>query len=69
MENTFLIDLSVKYGLTDDKLSKVADMVYQLGYTDFDEEGAKRAANYICSMNLISRPAEEIVAELKRKGF
>jgi len=69
MENTFLIDLSVKYGLDDQDLSKVVDMCYQLGYEILDDKEFQRAANYICAMNLVSMPAEEIISEMKRKGF
>ena len=69
MEHKFLIDLSIKYGLDTGQISKVVDMIYQLGVTDIDSRGFKRIANYICEMNLIEMPAEELIEELKRKGF
>lgn len=69
MENKFLIDLSVKYGLDDQDISKVVDMCYQLDYESIEDREFQRAANYICSMNLLALPAEEIIAEMKRKGF
>jgi len=69
MENKVLIDLSVKYGLDDKKLAKVSDMCYQLGFDDLDSREFHRAATYICSMNLIDLPPEEIIEEMKRKGF
>jgi len=69
MENKFLIDLSVKYGLDDQKLSKVVDMCYQLGFYSIDEREFQRAANYMCSMKLLSMPAEDLLAEMKRKGL
>jgi len=69
MENRFLIDLSVKYGLDDQDVSKVVDMCYQLDYESLEDEGFQRAASYICSMNLLAFPPEEIIAEMKRKGF
>jgi hypothetical protein len=69
MENTFLIDLSVKFGLDDDQLSKVIDMCYQLDYTDIDDREFQRAATFMCTMNLVGLPAEELIAEMKRKGF
>lgn len=69
MENEFLIDISVKYGLDDKNLSKVVDMCYQLGFDEIDSREFQRAANYMCSMNLIGLPPEEIIEEMKRKGF
>lgn len=69
MENKFLIDLSVKYGLDDQALSKVVDMCYQLGYDRIEDRDFQRAANYICSMDLIGMPPEDLIAEMKRKGF
>lgn len=69
MENKFLIDLSVKYGLDDQKLSKVVDMCYQLGYNSIDDREFQRAAGYMCSMNLLDMPAEDLITEMKRKGF
>jgi len=69
MENRFLIDLSLKYGLDDQDLSKVVDMCYQLGYDDLNDKEFQRAANYMCSMNLVPMAAEELLAEMRRKGF
>jgi len=69
MENKFLINLSVKYGLDDQKLSKVVDMCYQLDYHVIDDREFQRAANYICKMNLVDMPPEDLLAEMKRKGF
>jgi SOS response regulatory protein OraA/RecX len=69
MENRFLLDMSIKYGLSDKDVSKVVDMVYQLGYDNIDDREFQRAANYLCSMNLVSLPPEEVLTEMKRKGF
>lgn len=69
MENRFLIDLSVKYGLDDHQITKVVDLCYQLGYDDLESRELQRAANYMCSMKLIALPSEEIIEEMKRKGF
>ncbi|MDD3862170.1 MAG: hypothetical protein PHP74_04785 [Candidatus Gracilibacteria bacterium] len=69
MENKFLLDMSIKYGLGDQEVSKVVDMVYQLGYDNIEDREFQRAANYLCSMNLVNLPAEEILMEMKRKGF
>jgi len=69
MENRFLLDMSIKYGLSDKDVSKVVDMVYQLGYDNIDDREFQRAANYLCSMNLIELPPEEVLTEMKRKGF
>lgn len=69
MENKFLIDISLKYGLDDKQLSKLTDMCYQLGYYDLDSRELQRAASYMCSMKLLALPAEELIEEMKRKGF
>jgi len=69
MENKFLIDISVKYGLADEQVSKIVDICYQLGYYELDSRELQRAANYICSMKMVDLPAEEIIEEMKRKGF
>lgn len=69
MENKFLLDLSVKYGLGDEQVSKTVDMVYQLGYDNIEDKDFQRAANYMCSMNLLNLPPEELLEEMKRKGF
>ena len=69
MENKFLIDLSIKYGLDDQSLSKVVDMCYQLDYNVIDDREFQRAATYICSMNLLKMPPEDLIEEMKRKGF
>jgi hypothetical protein len=69
MENKFLLDLSIKYGLGDEQVSKVVDMVYQLGYDDLSDTKFQRAANYLCTMNLVDLPPEELLNEMKRKGF
>lgn len=69
MENPFLIDLSVKFGLSTDEISKVVDMVYQAGFDDIDSKEFHRVANYICEAKLTEMPAEELIEELKRKGF
>ncbi|MBT3865442.1 hypothetical protein HOE67_03375 [Candidatus Peregrinibacteria bacterium] len=69
MENKFLIDLSVKYGLDDQQLSKVADMTYQLGHYEIKSREFQRAATYMCKMKLVDLPPEELLEEMKRKGF
>ena len=69
MENKFLIDLSIKYGLDSSQVSKVVDIVYQAGNQEVDSRGAKRVAGFICKMGLVDKPAEEIIEELKRKGL
>ncbi len=69
MENKFLIDLSVKYGVDDQHLSKVVDICYQLDYQDINDREFQRAANYICTMDLLHMPPEDLIAEMKIKGF
>lgn len=69
MENKVLIDLSVKYGLDSAQVSELANMVYQTGIRSLDDPKFKRVASYICEMNLLGQPDEEIIEELRRKGF
>lgn len=69
MENKYLIDLSLKYGLSAADVSKLVSIVYQVGVDDMDSEDFKRMANYICQAKLIETPAEELIEELKRKGI
>lgn len=69
MENKFLIDLSVKYGLDSTQVSKIVDIVYQSEITEIDSREGKRIASYVCEMGLIDKPAEEIMEELKLKGL
>ncbi len=67
MENKFLIDISIKYGLSSQQISKIVDMIYQCGIAEVDSREAQRIAKYICEMDLLEKPAEEILEELKRK--
>lgn len=69
MENKNLIDITVKYGLSDPDVSKLVDIVYQVGVQDLDSPEFKRIANYICEMKLMKKPLEEIIEELKLKGL
>ena len=69
MENTFLIDLSLKYGIDSAQVSKIVDIIYQCEIDQIDSREGMRIANYICEMNLIDKPAEEIMEELKLKGL
>lgn len=69
MENTFLIDLSIKYGLESSKISKIVDVIYQCGISEIDGREGQRIANYLCEMNLVGKPAEEIMEELRLKGL
>jgi|FLOH01.1.fsa_nt_gi hypothetical protein len=67
MENRFLIDLSVKYGLNSEAVSKIVSIIYQCGIPEVDSREAKRVGTYLCEMNLLETPNEEIIEELKRK--
>lgn len=69
MENPILIDLSIKYGLDTSEVSKIVNMIYQCNVSDLSSREAKRIANYICEMKLLSKSAEELIEELKRKGL
>ena len=69
MENKFLIDLSIKYGLDAAQVSKVVDMVYQCGIAEIDSRQGQRVAKYLCEMNLVDKPSEEVMEELRLKGL
>lgn len=69
MENRYLIDISLKYGLNAEDISKLVNMVYQAGVDDMESKEFKRVAQYICEAKLIEMPAEELIEELKRKGL
>lgn len=69
MENIVLIDLSVKYGLDSAQVSELANIVYQTGIRSLDDPKFKRVATYVCEMGLLGEPDEEILEELRRKGF
>jgi hypothetical protein len=69
MENEFLINLSIKYGLDSAAVSKLVDMIYQCGISEVDSREAQRIANYICEMKILDKPAEEVIEELRLKGF
>ncbi|MBT7736211.1 hypothetical protein HN709_00835 [Candidatus Peregrinibacteria bacterium] len=69
MENKFLIDLGIKYGLDSPQTSKIVDLVYQCGLHDLNSREAQRIAGFICEMDLVDKPTEEVIEEMKRKGF
>jgi len=69
MENKYLLDLSLKYGLNQAQVSKVAAIAYQVGVADFASREFARISSYICEAEMVDDPAEEIVEELKRKGL
>ena len=66
MENTYLIDLSVKYGLGSADITKLVNIIYQTGVHDTDSDRFKKIARHICQNSLIDMPAEELLEELKR---
>ena len=69
MENKFLIDIGIKYGLDSAQISKLVDMLYQCGCEQVDSRNAQRIADYICETELLEKPTEEIMEELKLKRF
>lgn len=69
MENKYLIDLSIKYGLSSAQVSKLVDMIYQAGIHMIDSREFRRIAEYICEAKLLDMPAEEVLEELKLKGL
>lgn len=69
MENKYLIDLSIRYGLNDKQISKIVSMAYQAGITDLEAKKFSEIAEHICKENLVDAPAEVVIEELKLKGF
>jgi hypothetical protein len=69
MENQFLLDLSLKYGLNSGQTTKVADVVHQCGFSDFEDEVAKNIATFICIEKLVDKPTDEIIENIKRADF
>lgn len=65
MENKFLLELSIEYGLSDEELSKLANIAYQSGLDNLNGENAQLALGYVCKMGLVSAPMEQIIEELK----
>lgn len=64
-----MIDLSIKYDLNSEDMSKLVDMAYQAGIRELESVEFQRIASYLCDMKMINDPAEEVIEELKRKGF
>lgn len=64
-----MIDMAVKYGLDDDDVLKISTLAYQLGYENMEDENLKKMIDFICEEKLVDLPKEQIVEELKRKGF
>lgn len=69
MENTHLIDLSIKYGLSEPDMSKLINIAYQSGIHDLTSREFQRIAAYVCEMKLLDTPSEELLEELKLKGL
>lgn len=69
MENKHLIDLSIKYGLSETDMSKLINTAYQAGINDLNSRNFQRIAAYICEMKLLDTPSEDLLEELKLKGF
>lgn len=69
MENKHLIDLSLKYDLNAEEISKLVSIVYQAGVNDMESRDFKRITSYICEAKILAMPPEEIIEELKRKGL
>lgn len=69
MENKLLIDLSVKYGLNSSEISKLVSIIYQAGVHDMNSKDFAKIARFICENSMVNIPAEELIEELKRKGY
>ncbi len=69
MEHKTLIDLSIKYGLGSEELSKLVDVLYQSGIKNPDLPEFKKAAGFICEKKLLEMPADDLIEELKRNNL
>ena len=69
MENKYLIDLSIRYGLKSSDISELVSLVSQTGAKHIDSREFKRVAKYICDAGLLGKPNEEIIEELRLKGL
>lgn len=67
MESKVLLDLALKYGLSDDKVSKVVDLAYQLGIEDLEGEDFSAVARIICEKDWVEMAMEELVEVVKRE--
>lgn len=61
MENTYLLELGIKYGLDDTKISKLVDVLYQMGIDDIGGEKSRKFVDYMLEHNMIEMPIEEIL--------
>lgn len=69
MENKTLIDISIKYGLGSEDLSKLVDVLFQAGIKNPDLPEFKKAAKFICEKNLLEMPIDNLLEELRRNGL
>lgn len=67
MENKYLLELSIKHGLNDNQISKLADVLYQMGVEHIGDERSRKFVDYMISKNMVEMPIEEILAHF-RKG-
>ena len=69
VEDKNLIEISVKYGLNSEQLSKLVDVLYQAGLKNSDSPEFTAVSKYICETNLLDMPIEDLLEELKRKNL
>jgi len=66
MENTFMLDLSLKFGLTEAQTDKVIDIIYQaLHEIDKGSQIAQQVALFVCNHGLVDKPMDDILEELR----
>ena len=61
MENKYLLELTIKHGLDDTKISKNLDVLYQMGIEDIGGENSRKFVDYMLAHNMIEMPIEEIL--------
>lgn len=67
MENKYILELAIQYGLDDTKISRILDVLYQMGIDDIGGEQSRKFANYMIEHNMIEMPIEEILDHFKVK--
>ncbi len=67
VEDKDLLEISVKYGLSSERLSKLVDVLYQAGIKSPESPEFEEVSKYVCENDLLDMPMEDLLEELKRK--
>lgn len=67
MENKYILELAIQHGLDDTKISKILDVLYQMGIEDIGGEQSRKFVAYMMEHKMIEMPIEEILGHFKVK--